>query len=459
MTYYKFIGCLFLSLLLLSGCAGTTNISVGQPTFQPSNTVAETIHMNNCGGKADAEQTAERSQSITIEGEGNVGANVQVLEASVAAKYSKSDTVTKSLKLVAPAGTDMGFVLLWTEDVQTGVITVEGKGGQATYRINTPISIELVSSKDLGCTSAVSANSTVETPSQVENKPLLPSATPTEALPAKLQPTITDAQGVEMALISAGEFLMGSTNSDSQAYDNEKPQHRLYLDEYYIDTYEVTNTSFEQFVQDTSYQTTAEKTGGGYAHVSGSWDYVEGADWRHPHGPSSSLDGLGNHPVVQVSWDDATAYCEWRGARLPTEAQWEKAARGTDERIYPWGNTFDGSRVNFCDKNCSLGWATKDTDDGYAFTAPVGSYPSGASPYGLYDMAGNAWEWVRDWYLDTFYNSSPFENPAGPSSGQYRIVRGGSWDGVASVVRTALRYRVDLTDRNVVMGLRCVRSP
>jgi formylglycine-generating enzyme required for sulfatase activity len=291
--------------------------------------------------------------------------------------------------------------------------------------------------------------------------PTPPAPTDTAA-PGGLPLRITDNKGVEMALVPAGEFLMGSSDSDSQAYEEEKPQHKVYLDNYYIDLNEVTNAMFARFVDETGYQTEAEKQGNGYVFntSSNSWEEMKGVDWRHPRGPSSNLDGLDEHPVVLVSWDDAVAYCQWRGARLPIEAEWEKAARGTDGRIYPWGNgSVAGDLLNFADRNLDVDWADKTVDDGYQFTAPVGSYPSGASPYGLLDMAGNVWEWVKDWYLDTFYKDSPFENPPGPSSGSSRVVRGGSWGSESRVVRVANRYWSSPSYRGGAIGLRCARSP
>jgi len=239
-----------------------------------------------------------------------------------------------------------------------------------------------------------------------------------------------------MVFVPAGDFTMGSNDGDN----GEKPQHTVYLDAFWMDKYEVTNAQYKKCVD-----------AGKCSRPSESKSYT-----RSSYYGNASFD---NYPVIYVSWNDAKTYCEWAGKRLPTEAEWEKAARGTDGRLYPWGNTFDGWRVNFCDRNCTLDWANKEYDDGYADTAPVGSYPGGASLYGALDMAGNVWEWVADWYDEKYYASSPRNNPTGPSSGQYRVVRGGAWSNSGNIVRAANRIRNSPLSANDYVGFRCARSP
>ena len=158
-----------------------------------------------------------------------------------------------------------------------------------------------------------------------------------------------------------------------------------------------------------------------------------------------------------MSWNDAGNYCKWAGGQLPTEAQWEYAAKGPQSYTYPWGNDFDGTRLNFCDKNCPNDWADKTVDDGHADTAPVGNYSNGASWAGALDMAGNVWEWVQDWY--GAYPDSPQTSPAGPTSGESRVLRGGSWIGVEDVVRTTSRLNSTPVVRFVNFGFRCVVAP
>ncbi len=233
--------------------------------------------------------------------------------------------------------------------------------------------------------------------------------------PLRPEPPRTEDRA-EMVLVPTGEFWMGS---DTGGGEDEKPRHRVYLDAYSIDKYEVTN--------------------GLYGHFMAATGRAAPAYWT-----DNSFNGP-TQPVVAVSWHDAEAYCKWAGKRLPTEAEWEKAARGTDGRTYPWGDQWDASRANSGESNLGK-------------TAPVGSYADGASPYGAHDMAGNVWEWVADWYDKDYYKRSPERNPRGPDSGGSFVLRGGSWGSNPFDLRTA--YRDDNTPdgRFNNIGFRCARG-
>jgi eukaryotic-like serine/threonine-protein kinase len=267
---------------------------------------------------------------------------------------------------------------------------------------------------------------------------------------------VNPVDGAVLVNVPEGEFLMGSEDEDAR--EDEKPEHPVWLDAFWIYQHPVTNAQFAAFVNASGHQTTAEESGWSWVLEGSSWVKTEGAYWGAPEGLGSSLTGRDDHPVVQVSWFDATAYCQWAGGRLPTEAEWEKAARGTDGRRFPWGDDpVTGDRANSCDVNCPLDWAATDQDDGYSQTSPVGSYPAGVSPYGALDMAGNVFEWVADWYDEEYYSRAPDENPTGPTSGEYRVLRGGSWLSFQWVLRVSNRYRYSPDFWYFFSGFRCLR--
>ncbi|MBK7453212.1 MAG: SUMF1/EgtB/PvdO family nonheme iron enzyme [Anaerolineales bacterium] len=221
--------------------------------------------------------------------------------------------------------------------------------------------------------------------------------------------------GMVMVYVPKGAFSMGSITGEP----DEKPVRVVEMDAFWIDQSEVTYTMYARFV------------------------------------PARS----GPQPVVNVSWEEASAYCAWVGSRLPTEAEWEKAARGTDERVYPWGNQPPaGDLVNFADVKSRLSWEDVNVDDGYGNVAPIGKYPAGASQYGALDMAGNVAEWVNDWYDESYYSTGPLNNPVGPAEGFFRVLRGGSWFSTAAGVRVSERSWYIPEAGADYNGFRCAQS-
>ena len=235
-------------------------------------------------------------------------------------------------------------------------------------------------------------------------------------------------------LVPAGEFEMGAEGGPAGA--DESPKHRVDLDAFYIGKYEVTNRQYYTFVKAT-----------GHKPPENCCDPKENI-WRG----DSMLDGIGELPVINVSWEDAFAYCQWSGGRLPTEAEWEKAARGTDGRIYPWGNDpVTGNRTNYSIENVTF-W------DGPATLARKDQYDYGKSAYGAYEMAGNVWEWIQDWYDETYYKNSPSKNPPGPVSGTERVIRGGSWRNTPDTLRSSNRSKHAPGERRTYIGMRCAKN-
>jgi formylglycine-generating enzyme required for sulfatase activity len=233
---------------------------------------------------------------------------------------------------------------------------------------------------------------------------------------------MTPAPETPMVEIPAGEFVMGSDGT--QALEDERPAHRVWLDAFSIDVHEVTTAQYAAFLA------TAKRA------TPWQWETVD-------------LSQHGDRPVIGVDWRDAGAFCTWKGKRLPTEAEWEKAARGTDGRLYPWGNQVPtGELANF-----ALGARFSYNQ----VLLPVRSHEAGKSPYGLYHMAGNAYEWVQDWYGTNYYEVSPEKNPPGPSQGQFKVLRGGSWSDLPKYLLTYGRFKLPPETRNSYTGFRCAK--
>ncbi|WP_444543955.1 formylglycine-generating enzyme family protein [Paenibacillus segetis] len=277
-----------------------------------------------------------------------------------------------------------------------------------------------------------------------------------------------------MVLIPGGSFLMGTDDKEGFPSDGEGPVRNVTVSSFLLDETAVTNEQFAAFIEATHYVTDADRFGWSYvfhsfipeetskkvtqvASQTPWWCVVEGANWRHPEGPDSHVKERLDHPVVHISWHDADAYCRWAGKRLPTEAEWEYAARGgLIQKRYPWGDELKLGGQHWCNI-----WQGKFPDknhasDGYAGTAPARSYlPNG---YGLYNMAGNVWEWCDDWFTQAYHLSAETINPKGPSSGTARSMRGGSYLCHKSYCN---RYRVAARSKNTPdsssgnIGFRC----
>ncbi|HUG82603.1 MAG TPA: formylglycine-generating enzyme family protein, partial [Bryobacterales bacterium] len=234
---------------------------------------------------------------------------------------------------------------------------------------------------------------------------------------APVKRTETGINPDDYVLIPAGRFKMGAVPGDEQAADNEKPQHEVQITKaFYLKKTPVTVGEYKRF---------AEETG---REMPKAPEFNQG--WEKE-----------DHPIVEVAWEDARTYCEWAGRRLPTEAEWEYAARGGQEGLkYPNGDELTKQDAHFQDKG----------------TAPMGQYP--ANGYDLHDMAGNAWEWVADWYGEDYYKNSPDTDPKGPDSGEYRVLRGGSWRYSPGLLRASFRFRIHPVSRLYDIGFRCARE-
>jgi serine/threonine-protein kinase len=278
-----------------------------------------------------------------------------------------------------------------------------------------PVTVEKESTESLAILAVETGTATIlpgatKTTTPIKTASITPTPEPTLGIGSTM---INEKDGAEMVYVPAGEFTMGSENME--AYSDEAPEHTVYLDAYWIYKYEVANTQYRQCIEDGA---------------------CSGDLSQYPEN---------NFPAVYINWNEATDYCAWAGGRLPTEAEWEKAARGEYGRTYPWGEA---------SPNCSL----VQYNDCSGEIVSVGSFPNGISPYGALDMAGNVWEWVADWYNANYYQNSPSQNPTGPASGMWRVLRGGSWGNNGDLLRASYRGASYPDGKLNYLGFRCLSS-
>ena len=274
---------------------------------------------------------------------------------------------------------------------------------------------------------------------------------------------VHSADDAPMVYVPAGHFLRGTTKVDAGAWSGqfgdffevETPQRSIYLSAYYIDKFEVTNRQYGDFLD------AVARGEGDFLHPDAPTD----KDFTPTYWRDGRLNGP-DHPVTAVDWYDAYAYCRWAGKQLPTEAQWEKAARGPDGLTYPWGDAWQADYSNnvestfgkpvLGDRQWVLLLGNLELDAMTAFTQPVGSFPHGVSPYGVHDMGGNLWEWVRDRYVKDYYRTAPSHDPPGPpDASPYRVLRGGCWSSHRGKLRAAYRNYDLAADRHLEIGFRC----
>lgn len=277
-----------------------------------------------------------------------------------------------------------------------------------------------------------------------------------------------------MIYLSVGNFLMGTNDKEGFPADGEGPVRQVTLDSFFIDATAVTNSQFLEFIEATHYKTDAENYGWSFvfygllsdkereahpqvAQQTPWWCAVPGAQWNHPEGKDSNIAERMDHPVVHVSWNDAKAYCKWAGKRLPTEAEWEYAARGgLEQKKYPWGDELNPKGEHRCNIWQGNFPAYNSLEDGYFGTAPAKSFLP--NDFGLYNMVGNVWEWCNDWFSVDFHRTGTRKNPTGPQNGETKVIRGGSFLCHHSYCN---RYRVAAKSSNTIdsstsnMGFRC----
>jgi formylglycine-generating enzyme len=281
-----------------------------------------------------------------------------------------------------------------------------------------------------------------------------------------------------MIELDGGAFLMGTDDVDGFPADGEGPVREIGLDPFYIDAAPVTNAQFSEFTSASGYRTEADRFGWSFVfqgHIpeerraaliedtvlaASWWCKVRGASWEHPEGPESNIETRGDYPVTHVSWNDAVEFARWAGKRLPTEAEWEFAARGgLEQKRFPWGDDLTPGGRHVCNVWQGEFPARDSAEDGYAGTSPVKAFPP--NPYGLYSVSGNTWEWCADWFHPSYHLVGARINPAGPARGTARVMKGGSYlchESYCNRYRVAARTSNTPDSSTTNIGFRCVRD-
>ena len=368
--------------------------------------------------------------------------------ANAQAVYSTAKApVTPTMTMISPATHEPALQALTTEQKSIEVQNLPVTSTATPEPIDTP--------------TAVPSATFTPTPTSTLSPTPTPTSTPTHTPTATPHPLQIDVPGGSMILIPGGFSQMGATarslaeecntfreGCQSEWFSASEPVHSVLLGRYYIDTHEVTAAAFANFLNENS----------------GECEGLPCIDLEQSQ--IVLMDDLvfageevANQPITGVTWYGASAYCQWRGVRLPTEAEWEKAAAWDGEsstsQRYPWGDEFDGQALNFCDASCTEPQANEEFNDGYPELAPVASFENGRSPAGLYDMAGNVWEWVADWYDKSYYDETDELNPLGPETGEEKVVRGGSWFDTGNFAASAIRFPSEPDNADRTIGFRC----
>jgi formylglycine-generating enzyme required for sulfatase activity len=369
--------------------------------------------------KAELEKRLQEEHLARERAEAEQKAKEAEIQRLAAQQVKEMQPISSTAQPVVPSRSGLSA---WPSFAVWGIVIIAlGAGGYAAFHF-LPLTTTPTPTEPLVITQAAPNVPVIPTEAPVITE------TPTETATANptitsIPTEITDGKGIMMVFVQAGDFPMGSSNGNA----DEKPIHSVYLSAYYIDKFEVTNELYRVCVNAGSCNPPVKS----------------GSSTQSSYYGNSQFN---DYPVVYVTWTMAKNYCEWRGAKLPTEAQWEKAARGSDGRTYPWGKgAADCQRANY----------HGNTNGCVGGTSPAGNYENGKSPYGAYDMAGNVWEWVADWYSAIYYQTSLTSNPPGPDTGQSRVIRGGSWTRDNFSIRSTTRVNYAPSYNNFDIGFRC----